>query len=38
MKKKKTFVLDNLLGGGAERVLIEILNNFDYEIFDVELL
>ncbi|WP_097033681.1 glycosyltransferase [Clostridium tertium] len=38
MKKKITFVLDNLLGGGAERVLIEILNNFDYEIFDVELL
>ena len=38
MKKKVIFVLDNLLGGGAEKVLIEILNNFDYELFDVELL
>lgn len=39
MKKKKIlFIINNLAGGGAEKVLIDMLNNFDYLRFDVELL
>lgn len=39
MKKKKIlFVQETLEGGGAEKVLIDILNNFNYEKFSVDLL
>ena len=39
MKKKKIlFIINSLAGGGAEKVLIDMLNNFDYTQFDVELL
>lgn len=36
--KKILFVIDNLLPGGAEKVLISILNNFDFKKYDVTLL
>lgn len=35
---KVTFLLDNLLGGGTEKTLIEILNNLNYKNIDVELI
>ena len=39
MKKKKIlFIINSLEGGGAEKVLIDMLNHFDYSQFDVELL
>jgi glycosyltransferase involved in cell wall biosynthesis len=38
MKKKILFIINSLEGGGAEKVLIDILKNFDYARFDVELL
>ncbi|KAB0665284.1 glycosyltransferase [Oryzomonas japonica] len=38
MKKKILFVINNLKGGGAERVLVNILNNFPFEEADVDLL
>lgn len=39
MKKKSVlFIQDSLAGGGAEKVLIDILNHFDYTRFDVTLL
>lgn len=38
MKKKILFIINNLASGGAEKVLIDMLNNFDYLRFDVELL
>lgn len=38
MKKSILFIQHNLAGGGAEKVLIDILNNFDYSRFDVTLL
>lgn len=38
MKKQVLFVIPHLNGGGAEKVLIDILNNFDYEKYDVDLL
>lgn len=38
MKKKILFIINSLGGGGAEKVLIDMLNNFDYTRFDVELL
>lgn len=37
-KKKILFVQETLEGGGAEKVLVDILNNFDYEQFSVDLL
>ncbi|EOU1828479.1 glycosyltransferase [Clostridium perfringens] len=37
-KKKILFVQETLEGGGAEKVLIDILNNFDYSKFSVDLL
>ncbi|MBU3191229.1 glycosyltransferase [Clostridium bowmanii] len=37
MKKKVLFVMPNLAGGGAEKVLVNILNNIDYEKFDISL-
>lgn len=36
--KKILFIQQNLQGGGAEKVLIDILNNFDYDKYDVSLL
>ena len=38
MKKKILFIINSLEGGGAEKVLIDILKYFDYTRFDVELL
>lgn len=39
MKKESIlFVIPHLNGGGAEKVLIDILNNFNYEKYDVDLL
>jgi len=37
MKKKVLFIMSSLGGGGAEKVLITLLNNFDYDRFDVSL-
>lgn len=38
MKKRVLFINNSLVGGGAEKVLVTILENFDYSRFDVELL
>lgn len=38
MKKNILFIQQNLKGGGAEKVLIDVLNNFDYNLYDVTLL
>lgn len=37
MKKKILFLNNSLGGGGAERILIDVLRNFDYERFNVDL-
>lgn len=37
MKKKILFIGNSLDGGGAERILIDILRNFDYNRYDVDL-
>lgn len=37
-KKKILFIMTALNGGGAEKVLVALLQNFDYTHFDVELL
>lgn len=37
MKKKILFINNSLDGGGAERILIDILRNFDYDKYDVDL-
>lgn len=37
MKKKILFVIKNLQGGGAEKVLLDVLNNIDLNKFDVTL-
>ena len=37
MKKKILFIITSLAGGGAEKVLMTILHNFDYEKYDVTL-
>ena len=37
MKKKVAIYIDNLNGGGAEKVLINYLNSFDYNTFEVTL-
>ena len=36
--KKVLFITDTLEGGGAEKVLIDILNNIDYNSFNIELI
>lgn len=36
-KKKILFIYGPLGGGGAERVLLDILHNFDYDRYDVDL-
>ena len=38
MKKKILFIMPSLPGGGAEKVLIDILKNFDYNAYAVTLL
>ncbi len=38
MKKKVLFMMPALPGGGAEKVLIDILKNFDYNSYEVTLL
>ena len=38
MKQKLLIIQYSLAGGGAEKVLCDILNRFDYERFDVTLL
>ena len=38
MKKKILFIMPSLPGGGAEKVLIDILKNFDYSTYAVTLL
>jgi glycosyltransferase involved in cell wall biosynthesis len=39
MKKKKIlFIINSLVGGGTEKVLITLLKHFDYFLFDVDLL
>lgn len=38
MKKKVMFMIPHLKGGGAERVLIDILNNLDQTKFDITLI
>lgn len=37
MKKKILFIYGQLNGGGAERVLLDILNNFNYKEYEVDL-
>ena len=37
MKKSILFIMPYLPGGGAEKVLIEVLRNFDYSRYDVSL-
>lgn len=37
MKKRILFINGPLVGGGAEKVLVDILNNIDYNRFDVDL-
>lgn len=37
MKKKLLFIIDNLKGGGAEKILITILQNLDTELYNVDL-
>ena len=37
MKKKILFIMSSLGGGGAEKVLVTMLKNFDYDRFDVSL-
>lgn len=38
MKKDILFAITNLNGGGAEKVLVDILNNIDFEKFNIDLL
>ena len=38
MKKKVLFVMSSLRNGGAERSLINLLQLFDYNLYDVDLL
>ena len=35
MKKKVLFLIPTLMNGGAERVLLNLVNNLDYDTFDV---
>ena len=38
MKKRVLFLMPDLPSGGAEKVLIDILRNFDHNVYDVTLL
>lgn len=35
--RKLMFIMESLAGGGAERAMIELLNNFDYTKYSVTL-
>jgi len=37
-KRKILFILPSLVGGGAERTLINLLEKIDYKKYDVDLL
>ena len=37
MRKKILFIIPSLVGGGAEKILIDLLKTFDYNRFDVDL-
>lgn len=37
MKKNLLFIIDNLKGGGAERILITILQHLDAKKYNVDL-
>ena len=37
MKKKILFIMNSMDGGGAERILIDVLRNFDYDRYEVDL-
>lgn len=37
VKKKILFIIPSLVGGGAERTLINLLSKIDYNLFDIEL-
>lgn len=37
MKIKILFIMTNLCGGGAEKVLVDIINNMDFERFEITL-
>lgn len=37
MKKRLLFIIDNLKGGGAEKILITILQSLDTELYNVDL-
>ncbi|MGY3313445.1 glycosyltransferase involved in cell wall biosynthesis [Peribacillus simplex] len=38
MKRKVAFIIPSLRGGGAERVIINIIRNLDYKQFDISLI
>lgn len=38
MKKEILFIIENLRGGGAEKVLLDLLKRFDYTLYHVSLL
>lgn len=38
MRKKVLFIQQNLQGGGAEKVLLDIINNFNYNKYNITLL
>ena len=37
-KKEILFIIENLRGGGAEKVLLDLLRRFDYSLYHVSLL
>ena len=37
-KKRILFVMQSLYDGGAEKLLVDMLNNFDYSKYDIDLL
>ena len=36
--KRILFVMQSLYDGGAEKLLVDMLNNFDYSKYDIDLL
>lgn len=38
MKKEILFIQQNLQGGGAEKVLLDIINNLDFNTYNITLL
>ena len=37
-KKRILFVMQSLYDGGAEKLLVDMLNNFEYSKYDIDLL